>query len=70
MRIVILFSTLMLAAALLASAQDSPTQSTAGSTSSTLTGCLKGSTDQYYLVEKDGSRYTLMAKGQDLQSTT
>jgi hypothetical protein len=38
------------------------------SSASTLTGCLKGSTDQYYLVEQNGKRHTLMANTQDLSS--
>jgi hypothetical protein len=31
----------------------------------TLTGCLKGKTDQYYLVEKNGTRHTLQGKNED-----
>jgi len=33
------------------------------SSSDSLTGCLKGSKHQYYVVEKDGTRHSLMAKG-------
>jgi hypothetical protein len=31
----------------------------------TLTGCLKGSTDQYYLVESNGKKHTLQGKNDD-----
>ena len=63
MRITLLLATLTLTAMLTASAQTA-----APSASNTLTGCLKGSTDQYYIVEQNGHRHTLMAKGQDLSS--
>ena len=32
----------------------------------TVTGCLKGSKNQYYLMEKSGTRHVLLAKGKDL----
>jgi hypothetical protein len=35
-------------------------------TSSTITGCLKGSKNQYYVMEKNGTRHVLLAKGKDL----
>ena len=45
-------------------------QPNAGSSGAdTLTGCLKGSKNQYYVVEPNGTRHTVMAKeGQDLSS--
>ena len=70
MRITIQLAAFILAGMLTMSAQTSnppdTTQTGAASSAGTLTGCLKGSHDQYYIVEKDGSRHTLMAKGQDL----
>jgi hypothetical protein len=40
----------------------------AGPTSTTtLTGCLKGTTDQYFLMEKNGTRHVLVAKNRDLK---
>ena len=75
MRIPILFAILMLTAMSTASAgnprsQDASQQQQTASASgaSTLTGCLKGSKDQYYIVEQDGTRHTLMAKNQHLSS--
>ena len=74
MRISILFAALMLVSVFTAlanssSAQDTTQQQTAASSAAnTLTGCLKGSKDQYYLVEQNGKRHTLMAKSQDLGS--
>jgi hypothetical protein len=53
--IIILFGTLTLSA-----------QTPTSSGDSTLTGCLKGSTDQYYLVEKNGHKHTLQGKNEDL----
>jgi hypothetical protein len=74
MRILMLLATLMLTALLTASAQNPNSQGTtqqkqsaATSSSDTLTGCLKGSTDHYYLVEQNGHRHTLMTS-QDLSS--
>ncbi len=67
MRTAILLSTLMLTGILAASAQNSNSQNTASS-GTTLTGCLKGSSHQYYLVEKNGHRHTLNEKSQDLSS--
>ena len=70
MRITLPLATFILMGVLTMSAQSSnpqdTTQTGASSGAATLTGCLKGSHDQYYIVEKDGSRHTLMAKGQDL----
>ena len=64
MRTTMLLAMLTLTAMLTASAQTA-----APSASDTLTGCLKGSTDQYYIVEQNGHRHTLMAKNnQDLSS--
>ena len=70
MRITIQLAAFILAGMLTMSAQTSnppdTTQTGAASSAGTLTGCLQGSHDQYYIVETDGSRHTLMAKGQDL----
>ena len=53
----ILFGTLTLSA---------QTPSSSGATGdNTLTGCLKGSTDQYYLVETNGKKHTLQGKNED-----
>ena len=75
MRIPMLLATLMLTAMSTASAQnpssqDAPQQqqTAAPSGASTLTGCLKGSKDQYYIVEQNGTRHSLMAKNQQLSS--
>ena len=69
MRPTILLSMVLLVGALTAVAQDAGSQGTASSSSNdTLTGCLKGSKGQYYLVEKNGHRHTLMENGQDLSS--
>jgi hypothetical protein len=68
MRITILLPTLMLTGVLTLLAQDTGSQSTASSGGTTLTGCVKGSKDQYYLVDKKGHRHTLMANSQDLSS--
>ena len=74
MRIVVSLATLMLIGTLVASAGN-PSQDTtqqpqtaASSGAGTLTGCLKGSKDQYYLVEQNGKRHSLMANTQDLSS--
>jgi len=74
MRISAALAMLMLIGTLVASAQN-PSQDTtqqqqnaASSGAGTLTGCLKGSKDQYYLVEENGTRHTLMANTQDLSS--
>jgi hypothetical protein len=66
MRIAVLLSTLMLTGVLTVLAQNPSSKSTASSGGSTLTGCVKGSKDQYYLVDKSGHRHTLMANQQDL----
>ena len=70
-----LLSMLMLTGVLAASAQSPSSQdatqgrqTATSSSATTLTGCLKGSTDQYYIVEQNGKRHTLMAKDQDLSS--
>lgn len=63
MRITTLILTLIVIGFLTASAQDS-SQKTA---TTKLSGCLKGSDDQYYLVEKNGDRHTLMAKNEELR---
>lgn len=76
MRITALLPLLVLTAALTLYAKDGasspivqqqPAASSSGSDS--LTGCLKGSKHQYYVVEKDGSRHSLMAKGNTDLST-
>lgn len=71
MRIALLLATLVLAGSCLATAaspssQDSSQQPSASSGGDTLTGCLKGSKHQYYLVEADGSRHTVTSKSQNL----
>jgi hypothetical protein len=73
MRIVTTLVTLMFACMITVMAQETNPQTTqqqptagSGLAASTITGCLKGSASQYYVVQKDGTRQTLMAKGQDL----
>ena len=75
MRITILLATLTLTGTLTLFALDPnppgtmQQQSTAASSNAdTLTGCLKGSKDQYYIVEQNGKRHTLLAKDQDLST--
>lgn len=74
MHISIFLAALMLVSASTALSDTSSSQETtqqqaaASSTANTLTGCLKGSKDQYYLVEQNGKRHTLMATNQDLNS--
>jgi hypothetical protein len=75
MRIIALLALLVLTGALTLSAKNgesSPTQQQPAAMSSgsdSLTGCLKGSKHQYYVVEKDGTRHSLMAKGNTDLST-
>jgi hypothetical protein len=64
-RITILLPTVVLLATLAASAQ-TPSSASAATGDNTLTGCLKGSIDQYYLVEKNGHKHTLQGKNEDL----
>jgi hypothetical protein len=71
MRIALLLATLLLAGSCIASAanpssHDSNQQPSASSSGDTLTGCLKGSKHQYYLVESDGSHHTVTSKSQNL----
>ena len=70
MRISTLLAIVLLASFALAAAQnpttDPPQVNSPGA--STLTGCLKGSVNQYYVVEKNGTRHVLLAKGHDLSS--
>jgi hypothetical protein len=70
MRIIMLLATLMFTGWLTASAQDAGSKATTAASSgrSTLTGCLKGKKDQYYIVEQNGTRHVLQAKNQDLSS--
>jgi|SRR5580692_7711060 hypothetical protein len=75
MRISMLLATLVLIAMLTASAENpmSPgesqqQQAATSSGATTLTGCLKGSKNQYYLVEQGGTRHTLMGKNEELSS--
>jgi hypothetical protein len=68
MRLTFLLSLVMLVGVLTAVAQDAGSQATPSPSSASLTGCLKGSKDQYYIVEKNGHRHTLMENGQDLSS--
>ena len=73
MRVVMLFLALTVTSMSTVSAlnpgpQDSNQQPAAASGGgSTLTGCLKGKKDQYYLVEQNGNRHSLMST-QDLSS--
>ena len=76
MRRILLLATLVIAGTLTLSANNGGPSAamqqgtTASSTNAdTLTGCLKGSKHQYYVVEKDGSRHSLMPKG-DLDLST
>jgi hypothetical protein len=55
---IILFGSLTLSA-------QTPSSSNAATGDNTLTGCLKGSTDQYYLVEANGKKHTLQGKNED-----
>lgn len=59
MRFVFLATTLI-TVALTVSAQNSATPSTPSTDGGILTGCVKGSAHQYYLVEKNGHKHTLM----------
>ena len=76
MRITVLLALLVITGALTLSASDADPSATAqqqattaSSSGDTLSGCLKGSKHQYYVVEKDGTRHTVMAKAdQDLAS--
>jgi hypothetical protein len=70
MRVVTLFLALILVGMSTVVAQnpsspDSNQQQAAASGGSTLTGCLQGKSDQYYLVEQNGTRHSLMST-QDL----
>jgi hypothetical protein len=53
-------------------AQDATTTQPAHANSvpatSTVTGCLMGSKNQYSVTEKDGTRHVLLAKGKDLST--
>lgn len=68
MRITKLLATFVLPAALALSSQavnppatmQQPTASSSGT--DTLSGCLKGSKHQYYVVEQDGTRHTVTGK--------
>jgi hypothetical protein len=69
MRIPTLLVIVLLAGIALATAQNpTPSQSTTTAGNSTVTGCLKGSVNQYYVVEKNGTRHVLLSKGHDLNS--
>ena len=59
MRFVLLVSTLMIVG-LTMSAQNPAAPSATSTGAGTLTGCVKGSAHQYYLVEKNGHKHTLM----------
>jgi len=68
MRIITMLASLLLTGVLTAPAQNpTPKGTTAASSGSTLTGCLKGKTDQYYIMESNGKRHSLMSS-QDLSS--
>jgi len=51
----------------LASASPAPTASL-GTGETTVTGCLRGRTDEFYLVEKDGTTRLLMGPNEKLNS--
>jgi hypothetical protein len=71
MRISMLVAIVLLAGIALAAAQNpapAPPQSNATAGNSTVTGCLKGSVNQYYVVEKNDTRHVLLSKGHDLSS--
>lgn len=76
MRITLLLASFVLTGTLTLSARNADPSATAqqqattaSSGGDTLTGCLKGSKHQYYVVEQDGTRHTVMAKAdQDLSS--
>ena len=66
MRLTILLSMVLLVGIPTTFAQNPSSQGAASSSNTTLTGCLKGSKDQYYVVEKNGHRHSLMENDQDL----
>ena|SRR5271166_5628594 len=68
MRIPMLLAIALLAGMALATAQNPTPEPPQVNTppTSTVTGCLKGSVNQYYVVEKNGTRHVLLAKGHDL----
>src|SRR5271166_117976 len=68
MRIPMILAIVLLAAMALATAQNPTSESTQLNTppTSTLTGCLKGSVNQYYVVEKNGTTHVLLARGHNL----
>jgi len=70
MRIPMLLAIVLLAGMALATAQNPTSEPPQLNTppTSTLTGCLKGSVNQYYVVEKNGTTHVLLAKGHDLIS--
>lgn len=62
----LLISTLLVSAVLTA-AQDTTKRTSSASSSNTLSGCLMGHPDQYYIIDNKGHHHTVMA-GQDLSS--
>jgi hypothetical protein len=71
MRIPMLLAIVVLGGMALATAQNPAPQQPQTSTtagSNTLTGCLKGSTNQYYVIEKNGTEHVLLSKGRNLSS--
>jgi hypothetical protein len=68
MRIPMLLAIALLAGMALATAQNPAPESAQINTppTSTVTGCLKGSVNQYYVVEKNGTTHVLQAKGHNL----
>jgi hypothetical protein len=70
MRIPVTLSIVLCAGALLAMAQNPSTQGTSEpaqtSGTSTLTGCLHGSKNQYYVMEKNGTNHVLLTRERDL----
>ena len=66
--VVCAFAALLVAPNQTLAAQDATQPGLANSIppTTTLTGCLKGSKNQYYVMEKNGTRHVLLAKGKDL----
>jgi|HubBroStandDraft_4_1064222.scaffolds.fasta_scaffold00417_16 hypothetical protein len=69
MRVPMLLAIVLLAGIAVATAQNpTPPQSSTTASNSTVTGCLKGSVNQYYVVEKNGIQHVLLSRGHDLSS--
>ena len=68
MRVPMLAAIVLLGMALAMAQNPTPPQSGATAGNSTVTGCLKGSVNQYYVLEKNGTKHVLLSKGHDLSS--